>query len=144
MESVEANLAKLNNCVYIFIQGVNRYTIMISLNNSIFYLIHFHRLWNEIQPISWSFMVSQARTIQLYFVVMHYTPRFRLNVYWWGFNLAEVFYNFLMTIKRVKNDIKFIISGDYNELKPFNDRISGHTDYANSPWLFELYDYDKI
>ena len=58
--------------------------------------------------------------------------------------LAEVFYKFLMMIKRVKNDIKFIISGDYTQLKPVNDRISGHTDYANSPCLFELADYNKI
>ena len=58
--------------------------------------------------------------------------------------MAEVFYKFLMMIKRVKTDIKFIISGDYNQLKPVNDRISQRTDYANAPCLFELADYNKI
>ena len=58
--------------------------------------------------------------------------------------MAEAFYKFLMMIKRVKTDIKFIISGDYNQLKPVNDRISQRTDYANAPCLFELADYNKI
>jgi len=58
--------------------------------------------------------------------------------------LGEVFYKFLMMIKKVRTDIKFIISGDYNQLKPVNDRISSKTDYANSPCLFELADYNKI
>ena len=58
--------------------------------------------------------------------------------------LAEVFYKFLMMIKKIKNNIKFIISGDYNQLKPVNDRISYNTDYANSSCLFELADYNKI
>jgi predicted AAA+ superfamily ATPase len=58
--------------------------------------------------------------------------------------LAEVFYKNLMMIKRVQTDIKFIISGDHNQLKPLNDRISQHTDYANSPCLFELAGYNKI
>jgi ATP-dependent exoDNAse (exonuclease V) alpha subunit len=49
-----------------------------------------------------------------------------------------------MMIKKVRTDIKFIISGDYNQLKPVNDRISSKTDYANSPCLFELADYNKI
>ena len=58
--------------------------------------------------------------------------------------LAEIFYKFLLMIKRVKPDIKFIISGDYNQLKAVNDRISVHTDYANAPCLFELADYNKL
>jgi hypothetical protein len=58
--------------------------------------------------------------------------------------LGEVFYKFLMMIKKVRTDIKFIISGDYNQLKPVNDRISIYTDYANSPCLFELADYNKL
>ena len=58
--------------------------------------------------------------------------------------LGEVFYKFLMMIKKIKPNIKFIISGDYNQLKPINDRISIYTDYANSPCLFELADYNKI
>jgi ATP-dependent exoDNAse (exonuclease V) alpha subunit len=58
--------------------------------------------------------------------------------------LAEVFYKFLMMIKKIKSNIKFIISGDYNQLKPVNDRISHRTDYSNAPCLFELADYNKI
>jgi len=34
--------------------------------------------------------------------------------------LVEIFYKFLLMIKRVKPDIKFIISGDYNQLLPVN------------------------
>jgi hypothetical protein len=49
-----------------------------------------------------------------------------------------------MMIKKIKPNIKFIISGDYNQLKPVNDRISPKTDYSNSPCLFELADYNKI
>ena len=49
-----------------------------------------------------------------------------------------------MMIKRIKPDIKFIISGDYNQLKAVNDRISIHTDYSNAPCLFELADYNKL
>jgi hypothetical protein len=58
--------------------------------------------------------------------------------------LGEVFYKFLMMIKKIKPNIKFIISGDYNQLKPVNDRISIHTDYSNSPCLFELADYNIL
>ncbi len=58
--------------------------------------------------------------------------------------LGEVFYKFLMMIKKIKPDIKSIISVDHNQLKPINDRISPKTDYANSPCLFELADYNKI
>jgi ATP-dependent exoDNAse (exonuclease V) alpha subunit len=58
--------------------------------------------------------------------------------------LGEVFYKFLMMIKKLRPDIELIISGDYNQLKPVNDRISPKTDYSNSPCLFELADYNKI
>ncbi len=58
--------------------------------------------------------------------------------------LGEVFYKFLMIIKKIIPDIKFIISGDYNQLKPVNDRISIYTDYSNAPCLFELADYNKL
>ncbi len=47
--------------------------------------------------------------------------------------LGEVFYKFLMMIKQHKPNIKFIISGDYNQLKAVNDRISPKSDYSNSP-----------
>ena len=47
-------------------------------------------------------------------------------------------------IKKMKPSIKFIISGDYNQLKPVADRISPKTDYANSPALYELCDSNKV
>ncbi len=47
-------------------------------------------------------------------------------------------------IKKIRPDIKFIISRDHNQLQPINDRISIYTDYSNSPCLFELADYNKI
>ena len=37
--------------------------------------------------------------------------------------MQEVFYKFLMMIKKRKPEIKYIISGDYNQEKPVNDRI---------------------
>jgi ATP-dependent exoDNAse (exonuclease V) alpha subunit len=58
--------------------------------------------------------------------------------------LGEVFYKFLMTVKKIRPNIKFIISGDYNQLKPVNDRISIYTDYSSSPCLFELADFNKL
>ena len=58
--------------------------------------------------------------------------------------MVEMFYKFLMMIKRIRPDIKFIISGDFNQLSPVCDRISQFTDYANSPCLFELADFNKI
>jgi hypothetical protein len=56
--------------------------------------------------------------------------------------LLEVFYKFLMMIKKIRPDIIFIISRDQS--KPVNDRISIYTDYSNSPGLFELADYNKL
>jgi ATP-dependent exoDNAse (exonuclease V) alpha subunit len=58
--------------------------------------------------------------------------------------VREVFYKFFLMIKKIKPDIKFIISGDYNQLKPVADRISPKTNYSRSPALFELCDSNKI
>jgi ATP-dependent exoDNAse (exonuclease V) alpha subunit len=58
--------------------------------------------------------------------------------------MAEMFYKFLLMIKRIRPDIKIIISGDFNQLPAVNDRISQYTDYGNSPCLFELSDFNKI
>jgi hypothetical protein len=49
-----------------------------------------------------------------------------------------------MMIKKIRPDIKFIISGDFSQLLPLNDRISIYTDYTNSPCLFELADYNEV
>jgi 5-methylcytosine-specific restriction enzyme A len=58
--------------------------------------------------------------------------------------LTEKFYKFLLMIKKLKPDVKFIISGDYNQLKAINDRISSETNYSKSPALFELCDFNKL
>ena len=58
--------------------------------------------------------------------------------------VREVFYKFFLMMKKIKPDIKFIISGDFNQLKPVADRISPRTDYANSPALYELCNSNKI
>jgi ATP-dependent exoDNAse (exonuclease V) alpha subunit len=58
--------------------------------------------------------------------------------------VREVFYKFFLMLKKIKQDIKFIISGDHNQLKPVADRISSKTNYSRSPALFELCDSNKI
>ena len=45
--------------------------------------------------------------------------------------LGEVFYKDLMIIMKIKNDIRFIISGEYSQLLPVNDRISIYTVRSN-------------
>jgi ATP-dependent exoDNAse (exonuclease V) alpha subunit len=54
----------------------------------------------------------------------------------------EVFYKFLMVMKKIKSSLKFIISGDFNQLKPVNDRFEGS--YKKSPALFELCDGQRL
>ena len=52
-------------------------------------------------------------------------------------------YKFLLTIKRIKPDIKFIISGDIKrQFLPINDRAK--FDYENSLALKELTDFNKL
>ena len=48
----------------------------------------------------------------------------------------EIFYKFLLVIKRLKPNIKFIISGDFGQLSPVCDRFDG--EYCNSQALHEL------
>jgi ATP-dependent exoDNAse (exonuclease V) alpha subunit len=55
----------------------------------------------------------------------------------------EVFYKFFLTLKRHYNYIKFIISGDFEQLLPVNDRVSD-CDYKNSLALHELCDGNRI
>ena len=56
--------------------------------------------------------------------------------------IKECFYKFLLTIKRIKPNIKFIISGDMNQFKPINDRAN--FDYENSLALKELTDFNTL
>lgn len=54
----------------------------------------------------------------------------------------EIFYKFLLLIKKIKKDIKFIISGDFAQLAPVCDRYKG--DYKNSQALYELSNGNRI
>jgi ATP-dependent exoDNAse (exonuclease V) alpha subunit len=56
--------------------------------------------------------------------------------------VKEIFYKVFLSIKRLKPNIKFILCGDFKQLKPVNDRYD--YDYANSPALFELCDGQKL
>ena len=57
--------------------------------------------------------------------------------------VKECFYKFLLTIKRIKPDVKFIISGDIKrQFLPINDRAK--FDYENSLALKELTDFNKL
>ena len=58
--------------------------------------------------------------------------------------VQSLFYQYLLTVKKLRPDIKFILSADFNQLPPVNDRISDKTDYENSPAFFELSDGNKI
>ncbi len=47
-------------------------------------------------------------------------------------------------VKKFKPETKFIISGDYNQLEPVADRISPEYNYARTPALFELCNFNKV
>ena len=57
--------------------------------------------------------------------------------------LQEMFYKFLCSIGRAFPSIKFIMSGDFNQLEPVNDRVK-NCDYKNSIALHELSDGNRI
>lgn len=54
----------------------------------------------------------------------------------------EIFYKFFMVMKKFKSNIKFIISGDYDQLSPVLDRY--HGTYKESGALYELCDGQRI
>ena len=56
--------------------------------------------------------------------------------------VKEVFYRFFTLIKRFVPNVKFIIIGDFKQLKPVNDIYSGS--YVDSPALFDLVDGQRI
>lgn len=56
--------------------------------------------------------------------------------------VKELFYKVFLSIRRLKTDIKFIMCGDFKQLRPVNDRYD--YDYANSPALFQLCDGQKL
>jgi len=50
--------------------------------------------------------------------------------------MTEIFYKYLITLQNSQPKIKFIITGDFKQLEPVNDRV--RCDYKNSRALFEL------
>ena len=52
--------------------------------------------------------------------------------------LHEKNYKFLLMLKKLKPETRFIISGDYNQLRCIADRISPEYNYSRNPALFEL------
>jgi 5-methylcytosine-specific restriction protein A len=58
--------------------------------------------------------------------------------------VSEYFYKHLMIVKQLRPNIKFILSGDFEQLKPINDRIGEDFDYKNSMALFELCDGNRV
>ena len=55
----------------------------------------------------------------------------------------EIFYHMLLTIRRLKPNIKFIITGDFGQLLPVCDRVEDK-DYENSDVLYELCDGNRL
>jgi ATP-dependent exoDNAse (exonuclease V) alpha subunit len=56
--------------------------------------------------------------------------------------VRELFYQVLITLKYNNPNIKFIISGDFYQLPPVNDRVN--KSYQNSRVLYELVDGQKL
>jgi len=57
--------------------------------------------------------------------------------------VPEKFYKFFIILKTLRPDIIFIISGDFEQLLPVNDRV-GECDYKASPALHELCDGRRL
>jgi ATP-dependent exoDNAse (exonuclease V) alpha subunit len=58
--------------------------------------------------------------------------------------VSEYFYKHLMIVKQLKPNIKFILSGDFEQLPVVNDRIAEGFDYKNSMALYELCEGNRI
>ena len=58
--------------------------------------------------------------------------------------LQEIFYKFLIVIKRIKPNLKIIIAGDFNQLLPVKDRIGESFNYSKCHALLELCDFNKV
>jgi hypothetical protein len=57
--------------------------------------------------------------------------------------MKEAFYKFLLMVKAVKPNLKFIICGDFRQLPPVNDRVE-NINYKNSIALYELCDGNRL
>jgi ATP-dependent exoDNAse (exonuclease V) alpha subunit len=57
--------------------------------------------------------------------------------------MKEIFYKIFIDIKNSYPKMKFILIGDFGQLKPVNDRVKS-CNYENSPALFELCSGNKL
>ena len=57
--------------------------------------------------------------------------------------MHSYYYKFLLVVKHMKPNIKFILSGDFKQLSPVND-VYELGNYENSPALFELCDGNRL
>ena len=57
--------------------------------------------------------------------------------------VGEQFLKFFSTFQRMKPNVKFILSGNYEQLEPVCDRVN-NADYENSPVTFELSKGNRI
>ena len=55
----------------------------------------------------------------------------------------EIYYKFLQIIKQLKPNVKFIVSGDFQQLPPVCDRVT-NINYKNSHILFDLCDGNRL
>ena len=58
--------------------------------------------------------------------------------------LQEIFYKFFIKIKRIKPNLKFIITGYFNQLPPVEDRIGESFSCSKCQALLELCDFNKV
>jgi len=56
--------------------------------------------------------------------------------------MKEIFYMYLISLKKLNSNIKIILTGDYNQLEPVNDRVN--VDYKNSLALLLLCDGNRL
>lgn len=56
--------------------------------------------------------------------------------------MHEIFYRMLLLIQKYQPNIKFLVAGDFKQLKPVNDRYTG--EYENCVPLFNLCDGNKL
>jgi ATP-dependent exoDNAse (exonuclease V) alpha subunit len=58
--------------------------------------------------------------------------------------MKELHYKVFLTIKKMFKHVKFILVGDFGQLKPVNDRVGLYADYKNSPVYHELCDNNNL
>ena len=57
--------------------------------------------------------------------------------------MSEQFYKYFIVLKRMRPDIKFILSGDFDQLQPVKERLE-NPDYKDTLALFEICDGQRL